>query len=89
LDSVHHYNIYSAYGNPETVLGLKPVKVTFLRQGAFSSYIAQRQAQGAALGHLKPSHVNPSEVVLSQLGAAKVVVEAVPVAEEAERAAPR
>lgn len=88
LDSVHHYNIYSAYGDPETVLGLRPVEVTFLRQGAFSSYIAQRQAQGAALGHLKPSHVNPSEAVLSQLGAAKVVVEAVPVAEEAKRTAP-
>ena len=84
LDNVYHYNIYSAYGNPETVLGLKPVEVTFLRQGAFSSYIAQRQTEGAALGHLKPPHINPSEKVLSLLGAPKVVVEAVPAA-EAER----
>jgi hypothetical protein len=89
LDKVYHYNIYSAYGNPETVLGLKPVQVTFLRQGAFSSYIAQRQAEGAALGHLKPSHINASEAVLAQLGAPKVAVEAVPVTEEAERTAPR
>jgi hypothetical protein len=89
LDSVYHYNIYSAYGDPEAVLGLKPVVVTFLRQGAFSSYIAQRQSEGAALGHLKPSHVNPSEAVLTQLGAPKVAVEAAPVTEEAERAAPR
>jgi hypothetical protein len=89
LDSVYHYNIYSAYGDPETVLGLKPVEVTFLRQGAFSSYIAQRQAEGAALGHLKPPHVNPSEAVLSQLGTPEVVVEAAPVTEEAERTAPR
>jgi hypothetical protein len=89
LDSVYHYNIYSAYGDPETVLGLKPVVVTFLRQGAFSSYIAQRQAEGAALGHLKPPHVNPSEAVLSQLGTPEVVVEAAPVTEEAERTAPR
>jgi hypothetical protein len=81
LDNVYHYNIYSAYGNPETVLGLKPVEVTFLRQGAFSSYIAQRQAEGAALGHLKPPHINPSEKVLSLLGAPKVVVEAAPVTE--------
>jgi hypothetical protein len=88
LDNLYHYNIYSAYGNPETVLGLKPVKVTFLRQGAFSSYIAQRQAEGAALGHLKPPHINPSEAVLSQLGAPKVVVKAVPVTEEAKRTAP-
>jgi hypothetical protein len=89
LDKVYHYNIYNAYGNPETVLGLKPVEVTFLRPGAFSSYIAQRQAEGASLGHLKPPHVNPSEVVLSRLGAARVAVEAAPVTEEAERTAPR
>jgi hypothetical protein len=89
LDSVYHYNIYSAYGDPQTVLGLRPVEVTFLRQGAFSSYIAQRQAEGAALGHLKPSHVNPSDAVLSQLGAPRVVVEAVPAAEEAKRVVPR
>jgi hypothetical protein len=89
LDSVYHYNIYSAYGDPEAVLGLKPVVVTFLRQGAFSSYISQRQTEGAALGHLKPSHVNPSEAVLTQLGAPRVAVEAAPVTEEAERAAPR
>jgi hypothetical protein len=81
LDSVYHYNIYSAYGDPETVLGLKPVEVTFLPQGAFSSYITQRQAEGAALGHLKPPHMNPSEKVLSLLRAPKVVVEAAPVTE--------
>jgi hypothetical protein len=84
LDNVYHYSIYSAYGIPEALLGLKPVEVTFLRQGAFSSYIAQRQAEGAALGHLKPPHINPSDKVLSQLGAPKVAVEAVP-ATEAER----
>jgi len=78
LDSVYHYNIYSAYGDPETVLGLKPVEVTLLPQGAFSSYISQRQAEGADLGHLKPPHINPSDKVLSLLGAPSVVVEAVP-----------
>ena len=81
LDNVYHYNIYSAYGNPETVLGSKPVQVTFLRRGAFLSYIAQRQAEGAPLGHLKPPHMNPSEEVLSWLGAPKVEVEARPVTE--------
>jgi len=88
LDSVYHYNIYSAYGDPETVLGLKPVQVTFLPQGAFSNFISQREAEGADLGHLKPAHINPSDKVLSLLGAPKVVVEAVP-ATEAERVAVR
>jgi len=88
LDSVYHYNIYIAYGDPESVLGLKPVQVTLLPQGAFPSYMAQRQAEGADLGHLKPPHINPSDRVLSLLGAPRVVVEAVPVT-EAERAAAR
>ena len=84
LDRKYRCNFYSLIGDMETVLGLKPVEVTLLPQGAFSSYMAQRQAEGADLGHLKPPHVNPSDkVVLSLLGAPKVVVEAVPT--EAER----
>jgi hypothetical protein len=73
LDSVYHYNQYRlAYGDPgdpETVLGYKPVKVSLLPQGAFSSYMAQRQAEGADLGQLKVPHMNPSDRVLSLLGA--------------------
>jgi hypothetical protein len=88
LDSVYHYNPYSHYGAPETMLGLKPIKVTFLPQGAFARYISQRQAEGADLGVIKPPHINPSDKVLSLLGARKVVVEAVPTT-EAKRAAAR
>jgi hypothetical protein len=82
LDSMYDFNLYKfAYGDAVRLLDLKPIKVTFLRQGAFSNYISQRQAEGAALGHLKPPHINPSEKVLSLLGAPEVVVEAVPVTE--------
>jgi len=88
LDSVYHYNQYRAYSDPETVLGLKPIKVTFLPRGAFARYISQRQAEGADLGTIKPPHINPSDKVLSLLGAPKVVVETAPVT-EAERAAAR
>jgi hypothetical protein len=45
------------------------------------------QAEGADLGHLKPPHINPSDRVLSLLGAPRVVVEAVTA--EAERVEPR
>jgi len=86
LDRKHRCNLYNLIGNMETVLGLKPVEVTLLPQGAFSSYMAQWQVEGADLGHLKPPHVNPSDEMLSLLGAPKVVVEAAP-ATEAERAA--
>jgi hypothetical protein len=43
------------------------VKVTLLSPGTFASYIAQRQAEGADLAHLKPPHINPSEKVISFL----------------------
>jgi len=43
------------------------VDVTLLPRGAFASYTARRQAEGADLAHLKPPHVNPSDEVLSLL----------------------
>ena len=85
LDSIYNFNLYKfAYGDAVKLLDLKPVKVTFLPQDAFPNYISQRQAEGAALGHLKPPHINPSETVLSVLGVPKVAVEAVPVTEREE-----
>jgi len=86
LDSTYDYNIYRAYGDPEKVLGSKPIEVTLLPRGAFASYISQRQAEGAPLGHLKPPHINPTDKALAQLGSPKVVVEAAP-ATRTERAA--
>ena len=69
LDTKYEYNIYRIYGTPEAILGVKPLKVTLLPQGAFDNYRAQRQAEGADLAHLKPPHINPSNRVLSLLGA--------------------
>lgn len=87
LDSVYHFNLYKyAYGNATKFLGLRPIVVTFLPQGAFSSYISQRRSEGAAGSNLKPPHINPSDELLSLLRAPRVEVEAVPVT-EAERAA--
>jgi hypothetical protein len=86
LDRKHRCNLYNLIGDMETMLGLKPIAVTLLPQGAFAGYVSQRQAEGVAPSHLKLPHVNPSDEVLSLLGAPKVVVEAVP-ATEAERAA--
>ncbi len=60
LDDEYEYNCYRAYGNPEAIFGVKPIKVALLPQGAFDNYRAQRQAEGADLAHLKPPHINPS-----------------------------
>jgi phenylacetate-coenzyme A ligase PaaK-like adenylate-forming protein len=89
LDSVYHFNLHKyAYGDAISYLGLRPIAVTFLPQGAFSSYISQRQSEGAAVSNLRPPHINPSDEALSLLRAPKVVVEAAPVT-EAERAPAR
>lgn len=81
LDKEYGYNIYRVYGTPEAVIGVKPIKVTLLPSGAFDNYRVQRQAEGADLAHLKPPHINPSDKVLSLLGAkvkVTLVEEAVP-----------
>jgi len=88
LDRKYRCNYYRLIGDMETVLGLKPIEVTLLPQGAFSSYISQRQSEGVAVNSLKPPHINPSDEMLSLLGVPKVVVEAAPVT-EVERAAAR
>jgi hypothetical protein len=75
LEDVYEYNCYRAYGKPENVFGVKPIRVDLLPKGAFANYMSQRQAEGADLAHLKPPHINPSDRVLSLL---RVKVRAVP-----------
>ena len=43
------------------------VETTLLPRGSFASYMAQKQAEGADLAHLKPPHINPSDEVLTLL----------------------
>jgi hypothetical protein len=43
------------------------VHITLLPKGTFDKYTAQRQAEGADVAHLKPSHINPSDKILSIL----------------------
>jgi hypothetical protein len=84
LDDKYSYNVYRVYGNPEVVLGIKPVKVTFLPKDAFTNYITQRLAEGAPLGHLKMVHMNPSDKALDLLMAKPERVREVEVVYEAK-----
>jgi hypothetical protein len=84
LEDEYGYNCYKMYGNMEEVLDRKPVYTTFLPQGAFARYVAQRQDEGAPLGHLKPAHINPSDRVLASLSAKPELVREVEVAYEAK-----
>lgn len=89
LDSIYHFNLQKyVYGNAIGFLGLRPVTVTLLPQGAFSSYRSHRAAVGMNTNHLRPPRINPTDEVLSLLRSPKIVVEAVPAA-EGERAAAR
>jgi len=67
--------IYGDLESMEKLMDLKPIKITFLPKGTFQNYAARRQAEGADLAQLKPPHINPSDEVLSLLGA-KVEAEA-------------
>ena len=85
LDRKYRCNFYRLIGDMEVVLGLKPVKVTLLPEGAFSGYVSQRRSEGIVLESLRPPYINPSDEVLSLLRAPGVAAEAVP-ATEVERA---
>jgi hypothetical protein len=75
-DGFIHYDLPSI----EKLIDYKPVTVTMLSEGAFSRFVAKRQAEGADLAQLKPPHINPSDDVLALLGAKPVRIP------EAERA---
>jgi hypothetical protein len=64
------------YSELESYLGLKPLEVTLVPQGAFSRYMLKQQAAGAELGRMKVSHVNPTDDTIDFLlgGAPQVTV---------------
>ncbi len=61
--------VYKDIASIESLIDFKPIEVTLLREGTFSSYKKYRKAENAALTDLKPPHVNPSEEELSLLDA--------------------
>ena len=55
------------YRDLEAIGGMKPLRVTALSKGTFRRYYEERQAAGADLAHLKPSHIEPPEAVMRDL----------------------
>ena len=84
LEQFKKFDKGTFYSGLESMLDSNPIQVTLLPEGAFANYISQRQAEGADLAHIKPPHINPSEGVLSLLGAKVEVVPEVKVAAEAK-----
>lgn len=84
LEQFKKFDKGTFYSGLESMLDSNPIQVTLLPEGAFANYISQRQAEGADLAHIKPPHINPSQGVLSLLGAKVEVVPEVEVAAEAK-----
>lgn len=57
----------SNYHDLESMLGIRPLKVTCLLQGSFARYYEARKKEGADLAHMKPPHMNPNDSIISEL----------------------
>ena len=55
------------YAELESYLGLKPLEVTLVPQGAFGNYMLEQMKAGVELGRVKVSHLNPSDKVIDFL----------------------
>ena len=55
------------YEDLQSTLGIQPLRVTILPVGSFKRYYEQKKASGADLAHLKPPHMNASDVVIQNL----------------------
>lgn len=55
------------YADLESMLGIDPLRLTLLKSGTFRAYALAKQAAGADLAHLKPSHMNVSDAIIAEL----------------------
>ncbi len=55
------------YADLETVLQMRPLRVTLLEPGTFRAYYLERQAAGADLAHLKPPRMGASDATIDDL----------------------
>ena len=62
LKSLNHF-----YTDLESMLDVRPLKVSLLTPGTFRTYMLEQQARGADLAHLKPPRMNLSDQVLGDL----------------------
>ncbi len=56
-----------AYCDLEDMIGLLPLQVTLLPNGAFQEYIARQREAGVDLAHLKPPHFNAPDRIVDVL----------------------
>lgn len=66
---IHHGLLESNqdYRDSESMLGIQPLRVTLLPAGSFQRYYEKKKASGADLAHLKPPHMNASDLTINDL----------------------
>ena len=60
-------DIDNDYRDLESMLGIRPLRVSLLQAGSFQRYYEKKKASGAELAHLKPPHMNASDAVIQEL----------------------
>jgi hypothetical protein len=58
---------FSDYNDMKEMLGIEPVTVGLIPNGAFAAYMKAMMAAGADLAHMKPPHMKPSDAILAKL----------------------
>ncbi|HUT68837.1 MAG TPA: GH3 auxin-responsive promoter family protein [Dehalococcoidales bacterium] len=70
LEELVHQHLKSLnqdYNNLETMLGLRPVRITIVPPGSFRRYYEERKGEGADLADLKPPHMNAPDNIIKSL----------------------
>jgi len=60
-------NLNNDYRDLESMLGIRPLRVTIVAPGSYQSYYEERRKAGANLAHLKPPHMNASDAIIQDL----------------------
>lgn len=55
------------YNDIDTMLDIRPVRITTLSRGSYERYLNEKRAAGFDLAHLKPRHVNASDAMINDL----------------------
>jgi len=60
-------NLNQDYNNLETMIELRPVRITVIPSGSFQRYYQEMKENGADLAHLKPPHMNAADDIIKSL----------------------
>jgi hypothetical protein len=60
-------NSLPEYKDYEEIIGYDPLKLSWFEEGAFANYMSAQVESGADMAHIKPPHMQPSDLIMSKL----------------------